>query len=165
MMTLRFPLRLSTAAFALLVCGATLSAQGRGFGPGMGRPHPGAHRSCMGRPCLGSAPGEGRGLRGLNLSEAQRAQMKAIHERHQASLQDKAEAVRVARKGLREAMVNPATEAKVLQEWHQKTSTAQFELMLERRALKQDILPLLTPEQRVQFEARWMGGGPRHDRE
>ncbi len=138
------PLRFAALAVALLTLGATLSAQG--FGPGHG-------------PGRGAAPGEGRGLRGLNLTETQQAQVKAIHERHQMASKAKGEAADVARKAMHEAMANGATDTKTLQVLHEKVSAAQFELMLERRAVRQEILPLLTAEQKAKFEQAPMGMG------
>ena len=134
------PLRFAVLAGALLALGASLSAQGPG--PGFG---PGARA--------------GRGFMALNLTEAQQAQVKAIHERHQAAFKAKGETTAAAHKALREAMANTATDAKTLQALHEKASAAQFELMLEHRAVRQEILPLLTTEQKAQFEKRGMGAG------
>ena len=135
------PLRFSALAVALLAIGVSLSAQGPGSGPGH-------HR------------GEGRGFMGLKLTEAQQAQVKAIHERHQAAFKAKGEVADAAHKALREAMANMATDAKTLQALHDKASAAQFDLMLEHRAVRQEILPLLTPEQKTQLEKRGPGFGP-----
>jgi Spy/CpxP family protein refolding chaperone len=138
------PLRFAALAGALLALGASLSAQDPGPGPGS-------------RPSQGR--GAGRGLMGLNLTEAQQAQVKAIHERHQAAFKAKGEVAGTAHKALREAMANLATDTKSLQALHEKASAAQFDLMLEHRAAQQEILPLLTPEQKAQFEKRGMGPG------
>lgn len=136
------PLRFAALAIALLGLGVTLMAQGRG--PGAGR---------------GAAAFEGRGFRGLNLTDDQKTQMKAIHERHQTALKAKADVAMAARKAMREAMVNPATDAKTLQGLHEKVSAAQFDLMLEHRALRQEILPILTPDQQAKFAQGPMGQG------
>ena len=135
------PLRIASFAVALLAIGTSLSAQAPrpGFGPG-----------------LGSMAG-GRGLRGLNLTEPQQTQVKAIHEKHQAALKAKGEAAGAAHTALFDAMKNPATDAGTLKTLHDKASSAQFELMLEHRAVQQEILPLLTPEQKTQFEKLPMG--------
>ena len=134
------PLRFAAFAVALLALGAPLSAQG--FGPGRG-----------------SGPVDGRGFRGLNLSEAQQVQVKAIHERHQAAFKAKGETAAAARKAVHEAMANTATDTRTLQALHEKASTAQFDLRLEHRAVRLEILPLLTAEQKLQFEKRSMGMG------
>lgn len=130
------PFRFIALAAAVLALGASLSAQGRG--PGFG---------------------PGRGLRSLNLTEAQQTQVKAIHERHQAAFQAKMEAAQAAHKALREAMANASTDAKTLQALHEKASAAQFAVMLEHRAVRQEILPLLTAEQKTQFEKMPLGPG------
>jgi Spy/CpxP family protein refolding chaperone len=143
------PLRFAAFAVALLAFGASLHAQG--CGPGLG----------LGQGDFGPGRGEGRGLMGLNLTKDQQAQVKAIHDRHAAAIQGKMEAAQAAHKVLREAMQNAASDTKTLQALHEKASAAQFDLMLEHRAVHQEILPLLTPEQKAQFEKGPMGMGPR----
>ncbi|MDR3683034.1 MAG: Spy/CpxP family protein refolding chaperone [Geothrix sp.] len=146
------PLRFAALAVALLAFGTSLPAQG--YGPGCG---------CR-RGGFGPGQGAGLGLRGLNLSADQQAKVKAIHENHQAAFKTKGDATQAAHQALREAMLNPATDAKTLQALHEKASAAQFDLMLEHRAVRQEILPLLTPEQKAQFEKGPMGMGPRGGR-
>lgn len=153
-------LRFAALAVALLSIGAALQAQDQpqgppttpGMGPGMGRGMGHGEGRGVGR-------GEGRGLKGLNLTEAQQAQVKAIHDRHQATLKAKVEAANTARQALHEAMAKTATDTKTLQALHEKVSAAQFDLMLEHRALRQEILPVLTAEQKAQFEQHPMGPG------
>jgi len=145
-------LRFAAIAAALLALGTSLHAQG--CGPGFG---PGPGRGGFGR-------GDGRGLMGLHLTEVQQTKVKAIRDHHAAALQAKMEATQAAHKALREAMQNATTEAKTLQALHEKASAAQFDLMLEHRAVHQEILPLLTPEQKAQFEKGRMGMGPRGGR-
>jgi len=138
------PLRFAALTVALLAIGTALSAQGPGFGPGHGH----------------GPMGEGRGLRGLNFSEAQQTQVKAIHDKHQAAFKAKGETAQAAHKALFEAMQNSAADAPTLKALHDKASAAQFDLMLERRAARQEILPLLTAEQKAKFEKAPMGMGP-----
>ncbi|NWJ41113.1 MAG: Spy/CpxP family protein refolding chaperone [Geothrix sp.] len=133
------PLRFAALALALLAIGTALSAQGFG-------------------------PGHGRGLRGLNLSETQQTQVKAIHDKHQAAFKAKGETARAAHKALFEAMQNAAMDAAALKTLHDKASAAQFDLLLEHRAARQEILPLLTAEQKAKFEKTPMGMGPRGGR-
>lgn len=141
--------RSAALAVAFLAIGTALSAQGPGFGPGHGR---------------GPAFGEGRGLRGLNLSEAQQTQVKAIHDKHQVAFKAKGETAQAAHKALREAMADATTDAGTLKVLHDKASAARFDLMLERRAVRQEILPLLTAEQKATFEQGPAGMGPRGGR-
>lgn len=137
---MRFPSpRTAVFAAALLAIGTSLSAQGGGPGSGHGPAH------------------EGRGFKGLNLTEAQRAQMKAIHEKHQATVKAHMDEAAAARKALHEAMADANSDTKTLKALHDKVSAAQFDLLLEHRAIRQEILPLLTAEQKVQFEKHPMG--------
>jgi Spy/CpxP family protein refolding chaperone len=144
----QLPLRSLALAAALLAIGSSLSAQAPGFGPGHG------------------PAGEGHGFRGLNLTEAQQAKVKVIHESHKAAFKAKGEAAHAAHKVLAEAMANTATDAKTLKSLHDQVAAAQFELLLEHRAARQEILPLLTAEQKTQFEKQPMGMGShgRHGR-
>ncbi len=152
---------LPLAAFgvALLALGTSLQAQGcgSGYGPGRGNNGPGYGSYGPGR-------GMGRGFMGLNLTEAQQTKVQAIHDSHAAAIQTKANADQAAHQALREAMRNVSTDPKALRALHEKASAAQFDLMIEHRAVHQEIFPLLTPEQKTQFEAGPMGMGPRGGR-
>lgn len=127
----------------LLMTGAALFAQGPhpGFGPGMGHPL------------------EGRMGRHLGLTDSQKEQVKVILERHKAAIKAKMDAAQAAQKAMHEAMKNNATDANTLKALHQKTADARFEVMQEQRAVHQEILPLLTPEQKAKFEAQREKGG------
>jgi Spy/CpxP family protein refolding chaperone len=103
--------------------------------------------------------GEGREFRGLNLTEAQQTKLKAVHEGHRATFKAKQEAAGAAHMALREAMDSDATDAKALRSLHDKASVAQFDLLLEHRALRQETLALLTPEQRAKLPKGGMGMG------
>ncbi len=152
---------LPLAAFgvALLALGTSLQAQGcgSGYGPGRGNNGPGYGS-------YGPSRGMGRGFMGLNLTEAQQTKVQAIHDSHAAAIQTKANADQAAHQALREAMRNVSTDPKALRALHEKASAAQFDLMIEHRAVHQEIFPLLTPEQKTQFEAGPMGMGPRGGR-
>jgi len=115
-----------------------LAAQGhpRG-GPGMGPRH---------------SAGPGMMMRGLDLTEAQRADLKAIAGKHREAAKGKHEAAMSAQKALREAMMDPATSVEQLKALHDKASQAQFELALDRRAMMQESMALLTPEQKAKAE-------------
>ncbi len=143
------PLRFTAFALALLAIGTSLSAQGRG--PGFGPGH-------------GGEPGQGPAFKGMNFTEAQQVQVKAIHDRHQATLKAKGEVAAAAHNAMREAVANATTDAATLKVLHEKAAAAQFDMMLEHRALRQEILPLLTAEQKARFEKGPMGMGPRRGR-
>lgn len=131
----------------LLMTGAALFAQGPhpGFGPGFGRG--------MGHPF------EGPMGRHLGLTDTQKEQVKAIVERHKASIKAKMDAAQSAQKAMHEALKHTASDANALKTLHQKASDAHFEVMLEQRAVHQEILPLLTPEQKAKLEAQREKGG------
>jgi len=114
-------------------------------------------------------------MRGLNLSEAQKAGLKAIAEKHREAMKPKHEAAMAAQKALHEAMMDATASLDQLKALHEKASQAQFELALDRRAMMQESLALLTPEQkakadqlRAEQQKRWAEGapgpkdGPRH---
>ena len=151
-----YSLPLAAFGVALLALGTSLQAQGcgSGYGPGRGSNGPGCGSYGPGR-------GMGRGFMGLNLTEAQQTKVQAIHDHHAAAIQTKADADHAAHQALHEAMGNASTDAKTLRALHDKASAAQLDLMLEHRAVQQEILPLLTPEQKTQFDAGPMGMGPR----
>lgn len=136
------PFRLAAMAGAVLLLGSALQAQGQGPGK---RIHRINHQVFM----------------GINLTESQKSQVKAFRDQHQAAFKAKGEAAMEARKALRNAMVKPETDVAMLKALHEKAAAAQFEILLERRSMHQEILPLLTPEQRSQLEKRMgeMGQG------
>ena len=130
----------STLTFALATLLATpLAAQGqpRHGGPWMGR-RPEAGPMMM--------------MRGLHLTEAQKADMKALATKHREAMKPKQQVAKAAQKALHEAMINPATTTEQLKALHDKAGQAQFELALGRRAMMQASLALLTPEQKAKAE-------------
>jgi Spy/CpxP family protein refolding chaperone len=129
------PFRLVALAGAALLLGPVLHAQGQG---------PGKHVHRINH----------QGFMGLNLTETQQTQIKALRDQHQAAFKTKGEAALDARKALRNAMMKPETDVATLKALHDKAAAAQFEMLLERRSMHQEMLPLLTPEQRSQLEKR-----------
>jgi Spy/CpxP family protein refolding chaperone len=95
-----------------------------------------------------------RFMAGLNLTDAQKTQIKALREQHQAAIKVKAQTAMEARKAMRAALVKPETDTATLKALHDKVAATQFDMLLERRSLHQEILPLLTPDQRAQIEKR-----------
>lgn len=127
------PFRLLALVGATLLIGTSLQAQG-----------PGSHLRRINR----------QGFMGLNLTDAQKAQIKTLREQHQVAFKAKGEVVMEARKAMRTAMVKPETDVATLKALHDKVAAAQFEMLMERRTLHQEILPLLTPDQRTQLDKR-----------
>ena len=108
-------------------------------------PHEGPGRD--GRPEMGPMM-----MRGLDLTEAQRKSLKAIAAKHREATKGKHEAAMEAMKAFHEAMMDPSTPPEKLKALHEKASKAQFEVALGRRALMQESMAILTPEQKAKAE-------------
>ncbi|HEY3271573.1 MAG TPA: Spy/CpxP family protein refolding chaperone [Geothrix sp.] len=96
-----------------------------------------------------SGPRKARMARALNLTEAQRASIQAIREKHRPDLMARREAVRQAQAALRTALQDPATPETQLRALHDKASAARFDLLLAGRAVHQEMRAMLTPEQQA----------------
>lgn len=153
-------LRFTALAIALAAIGTALTAQepGPGFDRGHG-PMPGQMPGQMHGPFMGG----GHGFMGLQLTEAQQAKVKAIHDSHQAAFKAKSDAAAAAHKALGTALAEDGTDAKTLRTLHDQAAAAQFDLLMEHRAVRQEILPLLTAEQKAQF-AKHAADMPHHGR-
>lgn len=125
----------ATLLALLLVAALPVAAQrpGRGaFGP---------HRG-MGGPAFA----------GLELTENQKAQMKAIAEKHQATMEAKRKAAQEASQALHAASRNAATPEAELKALHDRASAARFEMLLARRAMQQEHQAVLTADQKAKLE-------------
>lgn len=125
----------ATVLTLLLVAALPLAAQrpGRGgFGP---------HRG-MGAPVFEC----------LDLTENQKIQMKAIAEKHQATMEAKRKAAQEATRALHQASRASATPDAELKALHDRASAARFELMQARRAMQQEHQAVLTGEQKAKLE-------------
>jgi protein CpxP len=93
-------------------------------------------------------------LRGVELTDAQKASLKQLRESFRERTQPVREQLRAKRQELRQAQTggtfNEALAAQKLTE----TAGLKAKLMAERFRLHQDSLALLTPEQRTQLEQR-----------
>jgi Spy/CpxP family protein refolding chaperone len=99
---------------------------------------------------------QGRAGARLGLTEAQKASCQTIVDKHRASLEQKRQAALEARRAYWEAARKPETSADTLRQLHRTLSDRAFEAQLERRALRQELRAVLTPEQRER--AAWMEG-------
>lgn len=84
----------------------------------------------------------------LGLSEAQKTQIKAIHQKHQDELKGTREATHQARKAFFEAVKNPDTPLDQLRKLHQTMSDKAFDMLAARRAVRLETRQILTPVQR-----------------
>jgi Spy/CpxP family protein refolding chaperone len=108
-----------------------------------------------------------RMMKGLDLTDAQKASLKAIADKHRDATKPQHEAAMAAMKAFHEAMMNPASTGEQLKALHDKASQAEFELALDRRAMMQESLAILTPEQKAKAEklrAEWPKDGRRAER-
>lgn len=103
-------------------------------------------------PALGQpAPrrGNGRIDRVLALTDAQKASIQAIREKHRPDLATRRDAAREAQAAFRAALRDPATPEAQLRLLHDKAASARFGMLMAGRAMRQDIQAVLTPEQRA----------------
>jgi Spy/CpxP family protein refolding chaperone len=99
-------------------------------------------------------------LHALDLSEAQQTALKAILDKHQPDAKAKGETARTAHEALGAAMLDAATTVEQLKTLHDNVSQAQFDLLLVHRAVLQEALALLTPEQKAKLEKMQKEIGP-----
>ena len=85
----------------------------------------------------------------LHLTEAQKASIKTLRQKHQAELLRCREAVQQARQALRTALQDAATPEAQLRPLYDKAAAVRFDLLLARRTLQKETQALLTPEKRL----------------
>jgi Spy/CpxP family protein refolding chaperone len=138
---------LATVALALvggLALAHAAAAQPGPFGPdGHGRRGPGMK-------------GEGRQggmmLRGLDLTDAQRTQVRSVFEQHEAEIRALTEKVRTAHRAQHDAAAAvPFDEAQVRAR-AEEAAAAQTELAVLRARIHGEVFQLLTPEQRAKAQ-------------
>ena len=134
----RFYILMLSAVVTLIVWGgAVVSTQG---------PRPGGPR--------GAGPGPGRGgfgagllLRDLNLTDAQREQVRQLTEQHREQTRALVDSLMKAQEAQRQAIETvPADEARIRAAM-QELAQAQTEIAVDRAQLQSEIYALLTPEQ------------------
>jgi protein CpxP len=139
----RFRWIASTALLVVLATGTCVFAQGPG---GRG-----------GRPGQGAGPGApGRGLgdlgfagRDLDLSDAQRQQIRAIVSKARTDNQPLAERVRQATEARRKAMATRPVDENLIRSTTQALTAAQTEAAIARAHTQSDVFAILTPEQQA----------------
>lgn len=98
--------------------------------------------------------GGGAGFEWLNLTEAQKTQMKQIRESYRERTQSLHQELRAKRQGLRQAnqgeTFNEGLATQVLTE----SAALEAKLMGERFRMRQEMTALLTPEQKNQLQQR-----------
>ena len=139
----RFPI-LTLSALVTLVAlgGAVVAAQGPGpggprrHGPGFG---PGGRQA-------------GLALRALDLTDAQREQVRQLTQQHREQTRALVERAEAAREAQRQAMdATPFIEQQIRAAM-QALAEVQTELAVQQARLQSDIYPLLTPEQQQRLQ-------------
>ncbi|NCN42414.1 Spy/CpxP family protein refolding chaperone [bacterium] len=99
--------------------------------------------------------GQGGGLmKGLNLSEEQRASIKELRQKNRSQMQSLMESHRSARKKLLEAQSNSDTSESELQRLFDAASSKRLALEEARFSNMLDIRKILTPEQRIKMQSK-----------
>ena len=142
---------------------------GSGYGPGMGPGMMGGHRDHMGP---GTMHGRGAGMmrgrwermaQALGLSEDQRAKMRGIMEDTRRKNWDVLGQIRSERFKLREMLRGDKVDPNAAVEQKRKVDDLRREIMRSRLEARNQVLALLTPEQREKARAygprRWSGHG------
>jgi len=149
--------KLAIAAFATLALAvpialaqtASTGQEGQQVNRGEGRGH-GKHRGMRGKRGM-------RGqmfFRGVNLTEDQKAQMKQISQSFRERTQSLHQELRAKRQELRQASEGGTFNEALATQKLQETAGLQARLMAERFQMRQQMLSVLTAEQRTQLEQK-----------
>ncbi len=88
----------------------------------------------------------------LNLSEDQRAAMKAIAQKHKPEMKAKHQALKDARQAFQSVMADPNAKDSDIQAAHQILSQRGLDAALAGRSLHAEMRALLTPDQQTQAD-------------
>jgi periplasmic protein CpxP/Spy len=137
----RFRTLTLTAVLAALLAGGVAFAQGPGRrGPGgFNGPGPGGPGGPGGLP-----------LQALNLSDAQKDQIKQLTEQYRQQDQNVAEQLRSAMEAQRKAVETMPVDEGLIRSTTQALVEAQTEMAIQQARLRSDIFALLTPDQQAQ---------------
>jgi protein CpxP len=126
--------------------------QGQGVmgGPGMGGPMRGGQgmmRGPRGGGIVGPMGMGGFGLRGLDVTDAQRQQIQGIFEAHKDQLKAVGDATMEARKALHEAMASDAADEATIRRLSAAVGAAETEALVLQVKVRKEAFQVLTPEQ------------------
>jgi protein CpxP len=123
---------LKSSALALLLLTPTFSfARGGGGGPGGFRPMKMAEE--------------------LNLTDAQKVQMKSIQESGRDSMKAQRESLKASKKALSDAVASPTSTKEQLLAAHEKFAQGKLEMMRQQFSKVVEMRAILTPEQLAKF--------------
>ena len=135
------------AVMALAIAVPIGIAQSKGAG-GQGQRH--AER--RGHGMRGGGRMAGAFFRNLDLTDAQKAQMKQIRESHSQSLRPLMEQIRAKRQEIRQASESGTFDEALVTQKLSEIAPLEAKLMGERSRLHQETLAILTAEQRAKLE-------------
>jgi protein CpxP len=152
-------------AMALVAGTAAVSVAARGQAPGGGPgawgPGPGGHGMRGPGGPGGPMGGLMRGLRGLDLSEAQRTSIRAIAEKHKAEFEAIGDRLRVAQKALMEVETAETVDESAIRAKVTERAAVEADAAVLRARVHAEVWAQLTPEQqqkardlRAQMEQR-----------
>jgi protein CpxP len=136
----------------------TSSDKGRGEGQGKGWGDRDGHSKGEGREWRGDREGRGgmRGMmfRGVDLTDDQKAKMKQIGESFRERTQSLHQALRAKRQELRQASEGGTFNEALATQKLQESASLEAKLMGEQFRMRQEMLSVLTPEQKTQLEQK-----------
>ena len=100
----------------------------------------------------GGGPIGGAAFRNLDLTDAQKAQMKQIRESHSQSLRPLMEQIRAKRQEIRQASEGGTFNEALVAQKLSEIAPLEAKLMGERSRLHQETLSVLTAEQKAKLE-------------
>jgi periplasmic protein CpxP/Spy len=106
----------------------------------------------------------------LNLTGAQKAQLKQIRESHQSNLMSLHQQLREKRQELRQLTQGGSFDEAVASQKLAEMAPLQAKVMAEQNQMRQEFLAVLTPDQKAQLDqmrSKWQGqrGGPRQSQQ
>lgn len=131
---------LGVVVAGLVTVGAAVHAQG---------PGPDGPRARFGR---AGGPGGDLPLRALGLTEAQRQQVRDIHERHRANLQTAGQQLRQAFAAQRTAVETTPVDEGQIRSTTEALASAQTAVAIERAQIRSEVIGILTPEQQTKLQ-------------
>jgi len=135
----------STSQDQQQVTGERHGGRGKGWGQGEGR---------EGRGWGGERGGRMHGmmLKGINLTDDQKAKMKQISQSFRERTQSLHQALQAKRQELRQASEGDTFNEALATQKLQESASLQAKLMGEQFRMRQEMLSVLTPEQKTQLE-------------
>lgn len=132
----------TVVAMAPLVMAQDGQMRRRGPGPGIGGPPPGGQGQ-MGRRGGPMVPG----LRGLDLTDVQRAQVKSIMDSHQNEFRAVGEKIGAARESMRALLEADVIDESVIRAKSAEAATAEADAAILNAKVRAEVKAILTPEQ------------------